>query len=170
MQIGRNAWYDPMHGVPAVGPPRLCKCGTEDEEVSLWRMRLDDLCIRWIMSYGHYYRRWFLKSLWSETFLSTWVLISMVMVLWAFFNSHKPTSENRAYCMRQSTRLFLPMEAGDVKNSKLISCTWTQFLHLDSGRQEEFSLLSAEAVASNAHYSQPSVEVAEECGIFENLL
>jgi hypothetical protein len=62
------------------------------------------------------------------------------------------------------------MEAGDVKNSKLISCTWTQILQLDSGRQEEFSLLSAEAVASNTQYSQPSVEVAEECGIFENLL
>jgi hypothetical protein len=60
--------------------------------------------------------------------------------------------------------------AGDVRNSRLISYTWTQFLQLDSGRQQQFSLLSAEAAAINAHYSQPSVEVAVEGGIFENLL
>jgi hypothetical protein len=63
------------------------------------------------------------------------------------------------------------MKAGDVRNFKLISCTWTQFLQLDSGRQQQpFSLLSATAAVSNAHYSQPRVEVAIEGGIFENLL
>jgi hypothetical protein len=41
LQIGRNAWYDSMHGVLGVGSPRLCKSGTE-EEVPLWRMHLDD--------------------------------------------------------------------------------------------------------------------------------
>jgi hypothetical protein len=41
------------------------------------------------------------------------------------------------------------MKAGDVKHSRLISCTRTQFLQLDSVRQGEFSLLSAEAAASN---------------------
>ena len=51
------------------------------------------------------------------------------------------------------------MNAGDVRNSRLISCTWTQYLQLDSGRQQQFSSLSSEAAASNAHYSQPSVEV-----------
>jgi hypothetical protein len=105
-------------------------------------MHLDDLCIRWFMSYGHRCRRWFLRSLWSKTFLSTWALFSMVMVLWAFFNSHKPTAVNCACCMRQG---------GDVRNSRLISCTWTQFLQLDSGRQQQFSWLSSEGAASNAH-------------------
>jgi hypothetical protein len=33
LKIGRNARYDPMHGVPRVGPIRLCKSGTKDEEV-----------------------------------------------------------------------------------------------------------------------------------------
>jgi hypothetical protein len=61
------------------------------------------------------------------------------------------------------------MKAGDVRNSRLMSCTGTQFLQLDSGQQEEYSLLSSETAASNAHYSQPSVEV-EEAGSFENLL
>jgi hypothetical protein len=51
------------------------------------------------------------------------------------------------------------MRADDVRNSRLISCTWTQYLQLDSGRQQQFSLLSSEAAASNAHYSEPSVEV-----------
>ena len=81
LQIGRNAWYDPMHRVPGVGPPRLCKGGTEEEEVPLWRIHLDDLRIRWIMSYGHHCRSWFLRSLWSKT----WVLFSMVMVLCSVF-------------------------------------------------------------------------------------
>ena len=73
----------------------------------------------------------------------------MVMVLWDFFNSHKPTPGNRAYCRRPLTRFFPPMKAGDVRNARLISCTRTQFLQLDSGRQV-FSL-SSEAAASNAH-------------------
>ena len=140
-----------MHGVQGAGPPRLCKCGTEEEVVPLWRMHLDDLCIRWIISYGHRCKRWFLRSLWSKPFLSTWVLFSMVMVLWAFFNSRKPTPVNRAYCMRPLTRLFPLMKAGDVRNSRLISWPWTQFLQLDSGWQQTFSLLSSEAAASNAH-------------------
>jgi hypothetical protein len=58
------------------------------------------------------------------------------------------------------------MKASDVRNSRLISnsCNSTP------GRQQQFSLLSAEAAAINAHYSQPNVEVAIEGGIFENLL
>jgi hypothetical protein len=135
-----------MHRVPGAGPPRLCKGGTE-EEVPLWRMHLDDLCIRWIMSYGHRCKRWFLRSLWSKTFLSTWFLFSMVMVLWAF-NSRKPTPVNRAYCMRPLTRLFPLMKAGDVRNSRL---SLAHLLQLDSGWQQQFSLLSSEAAASSAH-------------------
>jgi hypothetical protein len=43
-------------------------------------------------------------------------------------------------------------------------------MQLDSGQQQQFSLLSAETAASNAQNSQLNVEVADEGGIFENLL
>jgi hypothetical protein len=42
-------------------------------------------------------------------------------------------------------------------------------LRLDSGRQEGIPLLSDEAAKSNARYSQPSGEVVDDGGIFDNL-
>jgi hypothetical protein len=147
-----------MHGVLGVGPPTLCKLGTK-AEVPLWRMRLDYMCIRWVMSYGHDCRLWFLRSLWSNTFLSTWVLFPVVIVLWAsFFKYQKHTSLNWAYCMWPLTRLFLPTKAGHVYNSRLISDTWTQFLELDSGRRQ-----ATRGIHNRASRYRMMVEFSKTC-------
>jgi hypothetical protein len=76
-------------------------------EEELGKTQLDDLCTRWTMSYGYYCRRWFLRFLWR-------VLFSVVMKLWAFFNSQKPTAVNRAFCVRPPAPLLLPTKAGST--------------------------------------------------------
>jgi hypothetical protein len=77
----------------------------------------------WFMSYGHNYRRWFPRYLSSKNFLSTWILFSVVMVLWAFFNSHKCTPVNST-CMLQDLEqtLFPPLSWKWCKQITGLSC------------------------------------------------
>ena len=44
---------------------------------------------------GHYCRRWFPRSLWSEKFIQTCVRFWTVTELWAFYNSHTRPRVNR---------------------------------------------------------------------------
>jgi hypothetical protein len=48
------------------------------------------------VSCGHYRRKSLSRCLWSTKFLSTWLLISIFMVLYVFFKSCKRTPVNRA--------------------------------------------------------------------------
>jgi hypothetical protein len=49
------------------------------------------------MNCGHYCTRWFHRCLWSEMFLTTWVIFSTFIMLWVFINSHKHTPVNCVY-------------------------------------------------------------------------
>jgi hypothetical protein len=75
----------------------------------------------------------------------------------AFINSHKLTPVNHVYCMRPSTRLFLPTKAGDVKKFQayLLRLKAILVTRLWPG---------ADSVARNAWSSQPKVEVAMRVG------
>ena len=46
-------------------------------------------------TYGHYCRRWFPRSLWSEKFIQTCFRFWTVTELWAFFNSQTRRRVNR---------------------------------------------------------------------------
>jgi hypothetical protein len=64
----------------------------------------------WFMSYGHNCSILFHRSLSSKNFLSTWILLS-VMVLWALLNSHKCTPVNSTCMLQDLGQMLFPPQS-----------------------------------------------------------
>jgi hypothetical protein len=74
------------------------------------------------VSCGHYCRTWFARSLWRKIFLSTWLLLSMVIAQPMFLNSCKHTlvkhpTEFTVPFVTFKNLWFCPWEVGDVSAS-----------------------------------------------------